>query len=82
MKSIQKIATLIAALIGFILAAEQPENGAEKKQKVIEKMQEFVNEYGRENLPEFLVELFSSEAFLSPILELMVWTLKRLDFLK
>jgi len=82
MQIVQKVAMLVSALTGFILAAEQEGNGEKKKEKVITMMKDFVKDYGEENLPGFIVDLFQNEAFLSAILEITVWSLKKFNLLK
>jgi len=79
---VQKVATLVAALTGFVLAAEQEGNGQEKKKKAVESMKEFVKSYGKDNLPNFVYDLFQNEDFLSPLLEILVWSLKKFNLLK
>lgn len=81
LKLVQKVALMISALIGFILAAEQEGNGEEKKSKAINAMVEFVENYGKDKMPDFVYELFTNENFLSPLLEVLVWSLKKFNLL-
>lgn len=79
---IKTIATLVAALSAFVLAAETPGNGDKKKEKVIEAIQEFMNDQLKEKLPILIYNALSNKKFLGLLLELKLWGIKAAGFLK
>ena len=82
MELIKTVATLVAALTAFIIAAEHPGDGHKKKKKVIETVQEFMADYLKERLPELIYNALSNEKFLGLLLELKLWGIKAAGFLK
>ena len=81
-KIIKEIAGLIVVLSAYILAADGEGSGEEKKKEVIKAMQETIETYGRDNFPNWVVEILKTKTILSLLLEIKYNALKRADFLQ
>ena len=79
---IKDIAALVVALTAYMLAAERDGDGEQKKEEVIVAMQETIEDYGRDRLPNWVISILKTETVLSVLLELKYTALKRADFLQ
>ena len=81
-KVIKNIAGLIFVAAALILAVEEDGDTDEEKEKVKEKFIKIVEEYGKDNLPNFVVDLLTQEKVIDAIIDLKLWALRRADFLQ
>ena len=77
----ENIAKVVGSLAAFMMAAERPGEGKEKKQEVIESMQKFINEF-EGDLPGWLIDIISNEKILSILIDLLHKGLKQAGFLE
>ena len=68
-KIFQIVATALGLLLSLINAAEQPGTGADKKASVIAAFKQLIGQLG---LPAWAVTLFSMDALLSILVDLIV----------
>ena len=80
LKIFENVAKVVGTLAGFMMAAERPGEGEEKKQEVIESMQEFIKEF-EDDLPDWLIGIISNKKILSIFIELLHKGLTKAGFL-
>ena len=78
---IKNIAGLIFVVAALLIAVEEDKDTEAEKEKVKEKFIKIVKEYGKENLPNFVVELLIKEEVVNSIIDLKLWAIRRADFL-